>query len=381
MLVAAASYAAATLPPHSPRHPEAALYYGAVGGAFGCYLVGLALLRRRPARLTVVLALAALIQLAPLPGPLLLSQDAGAYWDYGRIAALDGGNPYSQPPSRFRSDPAYRAVAGGWRGTTSVYGPLFTLGSEGVALGAGPSVRTAAWLYKGLAAAGSVALACLAAALSRRRAFAAAAVGWNPLLAIVFAGGGHNDVWMMVPLLAALLLEARGRRQLAGALWALAAAVKWIPLVLLPLRAAAHRRERRFGYAGFAAAALVLVTVSSAFYGDDWLRAFLPLTKDLASGSRDSVERLLRFAGASRATLAWVLAGGFAVAYAALLAVARSRRTRLGLTVVLLLVATPWILPWYVSWALPLAAAEEDGTALGLAVALSGYLLEAHAPL
>lgn len=319
-LVAVASYAAATLPPHSPRHPEAALYYGAVGGAFACYLLGLALLRRRPARLAAVLVLAVLIQLAPLPAPLLLSQDAGAYWDYGRIAAVDGGNPYSQPPSSFRFDPAYRMVAGGWRGTTSVYGPLFTIGSEGVALGAGRSARTATWLYKALAAAGCIVLAGLAAALSRRRAFAAAAVGWNPLLAIVFAGGGHNDVWMMVPLLGALLLEARGRRQLGGALWALAAAVKWIPLVLLPIRAAERRRERRFGYLGFAAAAVALVAVSSVLYGDEWLRAFLPLTKNFASGSRDSVERLLRFVGASRSTLTWVLAGGFAAAYVALLA-------------------------------------------------------------
>ena len=58
------------------------------------YAAGLALLRRRAARLAAVVALAVAIQVAPLAAPLLLSSDAYTYWSYGRIAAVHGGNPY-----------------------------------------------------------------------------------------------------------------------------------------------------------------------------------------------------------------------------------------------------------------------------------------------
>ena len=73
--------------------------------------------------------------------------------------------------------------------------------------------------------------------VARRRAFAAALVGWNPVVAVHFAGGGHNDALMMALVAAALALGERKRVQAAGAAWALAVLVKWVPLVVLPLRA------------------------------------------------------------------------------------------------------------------------------------------------
>ena len=238
------------------------------------------LLRRRAPRpaacagaARAVLVIAALVQAIPLASPLLLSQDAGAYWDYARIAAVDGGNPYSDPPLRFRADPAYPSVAGAWRKTTSAYGPLFTAASEGGALVVGASPSAARSLFKTAAAVGVVALALLAALVSPRPAFAAAAVGWNPLFAMHFGGGGHNDVWMMVPLVGALALDRRGRRHLAGALWAVAVAVKWIPLLLLPLRTSVRQHSPRFGYAGFAVASFAVAAVASILYGSKWLGA------------------------------------------------------------------------------------------------------------
>lgn len=380
-LVALAASAAATLPPDLAKHPRVGAYYVAIGAAFVCYVVALVLLSRARASLAAVLAVAALVQAAPLARPLLLSQDAGVYWDYARIAAVDGGNPYRDPPSRFRHDPAYPSVAGAWRDTTSAYGPLFTAASEGGALAVGRSPAAADTLFKTAAAVGVVVLALLVALVSIRPAFAAAAVGWNPLLAMHFGGGGHNDVWMMVPLVGALALDRRGRRHLAGALWAAAAAVKWIPLLLLPIRASVRQGGVRFGYAGFAAATLAVAGVASILYGDEWLGAFGPVGHDVASGSGTSVPHLLEGIGVGKPLATAALALVFGVAYAALLVVARRRRARLGLTMGLLLLATPWILPWYVSWAVPLAAAEDDAAALCLSVVLTGYLLEARAPL
>jgi len=217
--------------------------------------------------------------------------------------------------------------------------------------------------------------------VSPRPALAAAAVGWNPLFAMHFGGGGHNDVWMMVPLVGALALDQRGRRHSAGALWAVAVAVKWIPLLLLPLRTSARQQGSRFGYAGFAAASLAVAVVASILYGDRWLGAFGPVGHDVASGSATSIPHLLGRTGIGKAIASGALVLAFVVAYTALLVAARRRRARLGLATALLLLATPWILPWYASWAVPLAAAEDDGVALVLSVALTGYLLEARAPL
>jgi alpha-1,6-mannosyltransferase len=328
--------------------------------------------RRATLTLAAVLAVAAAVQLAPLPQPLLLSRDAYAYWAYGRIAAVDGGNPYRDAPNRYPNDPAYHAMSGAWHDRTSVYGPLFTLASEGGARAVGRSPEAAAVFYKSLAALGMLVVVVLAASLSRRPVFTTAAVGWNPLLAVHFAGGGHNDVWMIAGVLAALALEARGRVQLGGALWALAAAVKWIPLLLVPLRAV-HRP--RFGLRGFVVAIVLVSLVSTLRYGDEFLSAFLPIAQDLRAGARTSIVHRLQGLGVPPLA---VLAA-FAVAYLGLLWRAARGRLRLGLTTGLLLVATPWLLPWYVSWALPLAAAEDDAVALVLAVGLSGYLLQASA--
>jgi hypothetical protein len=377
--VVVADVAAGTLSPNSALHRSTGMYYVAIGVAFVLYCAALAVLRRRRGLLLPVLLVTVVLQAAPLAGPLLLSQDATAYWAYARIAAIDGGNPYSQPPSRFPSDPAYRAVSPVWRNTTSAYGPLFTAGSEGAAVLAGRSASSATMFFKIAAALGVVVLAALAALLSPRPAFAAAVVGWNPLLAVHFAGGGHNDVWMMAPLLGALALEERGRRQLAGALWAVAAAIKWIPLLFLPLRI--KQVGRRFGSIGFAVTAAVLAALASVRFGFAWLNAFAPITHDLQSGDRTSAAHLLRGLGISRAVATPLLVGGCGLVYLVLVRPHRGGRIRLGLAAGLLLVATPWLLPWYLAWALPLAAAENDSVALGLSLTLSGYLLEARAPI
>src|SRR4029079_9848635 len=102
---------------------------------------------------------------------------AWAYWDYGRIAAVHGGNPYEETPSDYPDDPAYPYVGEDWRDTSSVYGPAFTLASEPLARAAGPPADAAAWIYKTLAAAAVLAAAWLASRLARRRALALAFVG------------------------------------------------------------------------------------------------------------------------------------------------------------------------------------------------------------
>jgi hypothetical protein len=69
-----------------------------------------------------------------------------------------------------------------------------------------------------------------------------------------------------------------------------------------------------------------------------------------------------------------------AAAFAWLLVEGRRGRVRLGLAACVLLLATPYLAPWYLVWAVPLAAAEDDRTAQWLALALTAYLVPQTIP-
>jgi hypothetical protein len=358
------------------------LYLGFAAGAFALYVVALLLVRRRTAGLAAAVAIAAAIQLAPLAGPLLLSTDAWTYWSYGRIAAVHHQSPYTTTPSAFPNDPSYPYVGDAWRHTTSVYGPAFTLASEPLALADGSSADAAAWTYKSLAAAAMLAAALLAARLSRRPVLALVLVGWNPALALDFAGGGHNDAWMAALVVAALALAASGRRQLAGAAWATASLIKWVPLLLLPLRALEARSTGRpVRHLGFAVTAAVLVAVSVWAYGWSWLRAAVPLLRHAELGSKFSLPHRIAHLGVPYELALGLCIAGFVLGYAWLAFEAHRGRARLGLATCFLLLATPYLVAWYVVWALPLAAAEDDPPAAWLAVGLSAYLLRQAVPI
>ena len=357
-------------------------FLGCAAAALLLYAAAVIVLRRRGARVAVVAALAVAIQLAPLGAPLLLSTDAWTYWDYGRIAAVHGGNPYRDTPADYPGDPAFAYVGTAWHDRGAVYGPAFALAAEPVALAAGSSPDAAAWLYKALAAAAMLAAAFLAARLSSRPAHALAFVGWNPLLALHFAGGGHNDAWLATLVLAALVLGPRGHRQWAGAAWAAAILVKWVPLLLLPLRALeARATERRVGHLGFAAAAAVVVGVASWRYGSGWLEAFGPLARNADLETSFALPHRLQQAGLPRGAAVGLCAGAFALAYLWLLREAARGRARLALATGLLLLAVPYLAVWYLAWTVPLAAAEDDEPAQWLALALCAYLLRQTIPL
>ena len=360
----------------------AQVFLAALISAFVLYASALALLARRPARLKVVVVLAVAIQVAPLAAPLLLSTDAWTYWDYGRIAAVHDANPYRDAPDEFPDDPAFPYIGEDWRDTTSVYGPAFTLASEPLALAAGTSSDAAAWIYKSLGAIAVLAATALAAWLSPRRVFACAFAGWNPLLAVHFAGGGHNDAWMAALVLAALVLAAADRRTWAGAAWAGAVLVKWVPLVLLPLELLAARTTgRRIDLRGFAAAAAVLLGLATVLGGLGWLEAFGPLARNANQETSYALPHRLQDLGVPRVLTVVLFAAGLAAAYAWLVREALRGRARLALAACVLMLASPWLVVWYVVWAVPLAAAEDDRTAQLIALGLCAYLLPQTIPI
>jgi alpha-1,6-mannosyltransferase len=350
------------------------VFLAAVGLAFALYVATVGIFRSDNGPLVLVCTIAAAIQLIPLAGPLLLSRDTYGYWAYGRILARQDRNPYTVAPARFPKDPSTEVVARGWRETTSVYGPVFTLASAGVGDIAGRSAETAALAFRLIAALAAIAMTLLAAIVARRKAFAAAFVGWNPVVALSFAGGGHNDVWMLVLMLGALALAASSRPAAAGVVWIFAAAVKAPALILLPLYLIHARRALWLAAAGAGCALGVAATV---VFGWAWLTASLALGGHEARyGLPARLEQLGTPELAAHALADLALAGGALW----LAGQALRGRTRLALGACLLVLTSPWVLPWYATWPIALAAVEEDTVAQLLALGLAAYLLPDRIP-
>ena len=181
-----------------------------------------------------------------------------------------------------------------------------------------------------------------------------------------FAGGGHNDALMMVLVLAALALARERAPAARGVAWACAIAVKWVPLVFLPLRALEARD-------GAGALSLIgvrarpsefCVAVASWRYGTEWLGAFGPLADNLPTrpatasrtGSLSSASPRMPRPGCSQPS-------SQRLPLAPSRGVAGSRPARALRR--LLLLATTWLVPWYAVWAVPLAAVEDDAAPAG----------------
>src|SRR5439155_17033988 len=131
-----------------------------------------------------------------------------------------------------------------------------------------------------------------------------------------------------------------------------AALIKWVPLLLLPLRVLeARARERPVRHLGFAATAALLVGLATWRYGWRWLSGFGPLARNANRETHFALPHRLESLGLPHPGGLVVLAVAFAVAYALLLRSAARGRARLGLTMCLGLLATPWLVPWYAVWA------------------------------
>ena len=304
-----------------------------------------------------MLAIACAIQLAPLAGPLLVSSDAWTYWSYARVH-----DPYRDSPSDDSVSAPYAGRA--YLHETSAYGPAFSLATRPLGLTA--SADVAQWVLRLAAALAVLATAVLVA---RGRPFAAALVGWNPLLALHFAGGGHNDALMTALVVGALALAQQRRLQSAGAAWALSVLVKWVSAVLLPLRALEARATgRRVGHAGFALAVLAVLGAATVLWRLHWLHALTPLSHDAARQTSYAIPHRLHLP-------TWLFAAAYAATYVWLLRVAARGRARLGLAFALLLLALPYLTAWYVIWPLALSAWDDDDEATILTLALCAYLL------
>jgi alpha-1,6-mannosyltransferase len=324
-----------------------------------------------------VVALAVAYHVVVLFLPLLFSRDVYSYGAYGRIAAVHHLNPYVATPADVPADPLARYVGPKWFDTPAVYGPLWTQVSA-LVVRVAESVGAQIVAFRALAVAASLATLAVVAALTRRlwperAAFALAAFGLNPVVLFQSVGSGHNDLFVALSVAAALLLVAARRPLLGTAVLTLGALVKataGVPLLLLVVAAVARapRGARLRVAAGHVAvsAGIALVFAAPFLQTDDPTLGMLELAshEGWLAPSRLFRRALDAVSGDALGVLARVV---FPVLLlGALFLIGRSlvRRTPAigpvgegaawGWGLLCLMLLGPVLLPWYVTWALPL---------------------------
>lgn len=361
-----------------------AAFYILLWAAFVAYLLliaNAAVLSRR-ALWTLVVGLTVVFVLAPP----LLSQDVFSYLAYARLGFEHGLNPYLATPAAVPSDPVFAFV--GWPDAVSVYGPAFTIASFALA----PlSLAAGLWTFKAVTAAAVLAVALLTEKTAARRDLepkaAVAIVALNPLVLAHVIGGAHNDALLALGLTATLAFMVAGRTTAAGTSLVLAVAVKVSAAFLAPFALIATLRERGlqafltaalFTFAALAIASLALfggaVFDSLALVGDNQgasSRYSLPATASRVFGlDLDFVRAvfLALWAFVVAGLIAWCVRGGDWIRAAAWAGLAT-------------LLASGWLLPWYLIWILPLVAVVRDRALLAATLALTAFQLINRIPL
>ena len=311
-------------------------------------------------------------------GPPLLSRDVFNYIEYARLGAVHHLNPYDHGAISAPLDPALHYL--GWRYMPTVYGPLYTLASYA---SAGFGLGGALWAMKALTCAVALgALALLrtcALRLGRDPALPVALVALNPIWLLYAVGGVHNDVLMVAPMLAAIALYLSRSPLGAGASVVVAAGVKLTGAILLPFMLASSRERARV-LAGAGAAGVALAAAALLAFGPHVLDLVGLLSRQQRLEGLRSVQHMLGEAGLAAQAHVLRALGTLAVALVTAWQLVRVHRgadwiSAAGWSVLALLLATSWLMPWYVVWLLPLAALGASRNLRLAALAFTAYLV------
>lgn len=350
---------------------------GVVAGMAG-FLVLLRAAWRGEVPVRLALGLAVGFHLALLLLPLLISRDVYSYIAHGQIVSIHGGNPYVQTPADFPSLLTRELVGPAWVDTPSVYGPLFSH-LAGLVTRISDRLDVLVDAFRVIAIAASLATTFVIAAVARRHrpgraAFAVAAFGLNPVVLFQGAASGHNDLLVALAVAVAAWLVLCDRTMWAVAVLSMGALVKasaLFPVLLLLVwvawRRPAGERFRAFASHAGLAAALALVAAAPFFQFHDptlgmaelsshegWLAPsrFFRRILDAISGDTLGVVARVAFAVALFVAVTWLV---YAVARAATSGLPRTELLAgWGWALLALTLLGPVLLPWYLTWSLPL---------------------------
>jgi Glycosyltransferase family 87 len=320
--------------------------------------------------------------------PPLLSTDVFNYIDVARLGGRYHLNPYVATPAWRPHDPVYVFVH--WRHAVTDYGPLFTLGVRPLGR---LSVAEALWWFKAIAAIAGLGCTALVGWIAHQRgtspARAVAAFGLNPIVLVWTVGGAHNDLVMLLALLAGVSLVLARKPAAGGAALVTATAIKLSAGLAIPflLLARGQGRRRLWLLAGVGVSAAVVVGVTYVTFPDHALGMVAKLQRQEALVSIASVPVGIAYAlhlptvSPQEAhylhlllivwiagLLVYVARGGDAVAAA-------------GWALLGVITASSWLLPWYLVWPLALAAATDRRRLLVATCAVGAAYAIGHAPL
>jgi hypothetical protein len=352
---------------------------------FISYLVIVGAARELSGR-TVLLLIAA-CQALVLLAPPLISTDVFSYQAYARMGADYGFNPYLIGPHGIFYDQIFNFVDSKWSYIPSAYGPAFTVFSYVLA----PlSVAASVFAFKGIAAVSALVVVALVWHLAQARDVdpvrAVALVGLNPLLVIYGVGGGHNDLLMLAVSTAAIYLIVVNRGRLGGGLLVLSVAIKLTAGLLIPFAFASGgpesgRRRRRDVLAGVAVATAAMIAISGAVFGAGVLNLFPTVARSQSEGDWHSIPGLIGTLGPALAghIVGYLLEAGFLVVTVLLLRRVWHRQldwlNAAGWSTLAMLATAASLLPWYVSWLLPLTAVSTDRRLIRPTLWLTGIVL------
>jgi alpha-1,6-mannosyltransferase len=367
------------------------LFYAALWVALLLYVVVL----RSAATLGVRLALWAIVAMHVvfLLAPALLSQDVFSYIAYARLGVAHHLNPYTHTPLDIPADPGFTHA--GSIDAVSAYGPLFTLLTYPLSpLG----VPAAFWILKFVASACSLGVVALVWAAARRLGrdplWAALAVGLNPLVLVHVVGGAHNEALVVLVTMAGVLVWL-GARKTTGVVVATAATgLKASAGLVVPFLVAADRRRAARSLLAAAATVVVVALIGVIAFGTHALDAFSIISSNQGRTSRWSLPyKTAQLLGAllpgDRLDYRDAVRVAFAVAFAAVFLWLLWRTWRglttaidaIGWATLAILLASAWLVPWYILWLLPFAALSRDRRLQLATLALCAWMLPIAVPL
>jgi hypothetical protein len=164
-----------------------------------------------------------------------------------RLLTEYGLNPFTTLPSSIAGDPFQPFVA--WRGDASPYGPVWETLAGGASWLGGDSLWNNLVLFKLLVVVAYGVSVALTFGILRAYKPDWALRGtlffaWNPLVIFEVAGNGHNDAIVITFLLAAVYLFVLAKRWAVVPALMAGALTKFVPVLLVPVAAAAIWRDR-----------------------------------------------------------------------------------------------------------------------------------------
>ncbi|MGH2905741.1 MAG: polyprenol phosphomannose-dependent alpha 1,6 mannosyltransferase MptB [Solirubrobacterales bacterium] len=327
-----------------------------------------------------------------LLAPPLLSQDVFSYIAYARLGVEHGLNPYSHRPFDIPGDPVFGFA--GSKDAVDVYGPFFTLLTYPLAW---LSVPAAFWVLKFIAFASTLGIVATVRSIADRVGAlptrAIALVGLCPATLVHVVAGAHNEALTMLILMGGVSLAVSERERVGGFVSTLACGIKASAAVPLPFMLAAARNKLQM-LAGMVGAFLLAVVTALIAFGPDALNGLNLISSNQNRSSRwslphrtvDGIDAI--FGSVDRAAATDVVRG-ISVAILAVAVLWLLRRSwkqpetwleNAGWATLGVLLASAWLVPWYLLWLLPFAALSKNRWLVTATVVFAGYTLAIAIP-